>query len=70
MQSVFVIQPEDGRWEIRQGDEVIATAKSKSAAEALAEDAARIMGEAGRPKKVREYDLITGERRSFQKSGA
>lgn len=67
MQSVFVIQPEQGRWTIRDGDEVIATAKSKSAAEALAEDAARIMSAAGRPAKVREYDLITGERRSFQK---
>lgn len=68
MQSVFVIQPEQGRWAIRDGDEVIATAGSKSAAEALAEDAARIMSAAGRPPKVREYDLITGERRSFQKS--
>lgn len=67
MQSVFRVSSEDGRWTIRDGDEVIATAESKSAAQALAEDAAQIMKAAGRPPKVREYDLITGERRSFQK---
>jgi hypothetical protein len=67
VQSVFVVRPQDGKWVIREGEEVIATASTKAAAEALAADAARILSAAGRPPKVKEYDLITGERRSFHK---
>jgi hypothetical protein len=67
VQSVFVVRPKDGKWIIRAGEETIATAVSKEAAEALAADAARILSAEGRPPKVKEYDLITGERRSFHK---